>query len=123
MYNPDVFDKTNQVMSFTVGTGYEVRQISFPKTTNIAPTGIEWATRSGRTGTAIGNQIITTYNSSYNGTYYGYGISTTSLGLASGEYLQYAKAPLGTITKGASHGYRYDHYTQASMHLIGRLAS
>jgi hypothetical protein len=62
MYNPDVVIKTNQVMEFTVETGYEVRQISFPLTTNIAPAYIQRATRSGFTGTAIGKQIIKTYN-------------------------------------------------------------
>ncbi|MDR2415911.1 MAG: hypothetical protein LBD75_04865 [Candidatus Peribacteria bacterium] len=97
MYNPDTLIKTNQVMQFTVNTGYEVRQISFPLTTNVAPAGIEWATRSGLTGTATGNHIIKTYNHSAIGTNYGYGISTTSLGLASGEYLNYAKASIGNI--------------------------
>jgi hypothetical protein len=123
MYNPDVLIKTNQVMSFTVSTGYEVRQISFPLTTNLAPTSIEWSTRSGLTGTAVGNKIIKTYNNFTNGSYYGYGISTTSLGLASGEYLNYAKAPLGSITQGSTHGYHYNYYIQSSMHLMGRLAS
>jgi hypothetical protein len=79
MYNPDVIVKTNQIMEFTIGTGYEVRQISFPRTTQVAPASIEWATRSGRTGTATGDKIMYTYSNGTNGTYFGYGISTTSL--------------------------------------------
>jgi hypothetical protein len=123
MYNPDVLIKTNQMMQFTVSTGYEVRQISFPLTTNTKPAKIERTTRSGLSGTAVGTQIFATYNSATNGTYYGYGISTDSLGLASGEYLKTAKAPIGSITQGAPHGYHYNFYHQAPMHLIGRLTS
>jgi hypothetical protein len=66
-------------MQFTVGTGYEVRQISFPFFTNTKPAGIERATRSGLTGTATNNQIIRTYDSARPILQYGYGISTDSL--------------------------------------------
>ncbi|GHV25643.1 hypothetical protein FACS1894176_04640 [Bacteroidia bacterium] len=87
-------------MAFTVGTGYEVRQISFPRGTNTAPSYIEWATWSGLTGLAVGNEIIKTYNTSSDLglAAYGYGVSTTSLGLPNGEYIKYAKAPLGDIS-------------------------
>jgi hypothetical protein len=126
LYNDDPLPKTDQVMTFTVGTGYEVRQISFPFSTDTKPTSIERATRSGLTGTATSNQIIKTYNYNYSNMsqQYGYGVSTTSLGLASGEYLSYAKASLGIVSGNLrSHDYHYDIYSLASMHLMGRLAS
>ena len=124
MYNPDGVAKTDQVMEFRIGTGYEVRQVSFPFATNVAPATVERSTRSGITGTAVGNQIIKTYNTTYPDTYYGRGISTASLGLASGEYLSYAKAPIGTFTQqGTSGNSHYSNYITSPMHVMGRLAS
>jgi hypothetical protein len=69
------------MVQFTVGTGYEVRQISFPFSRDTKPAGIERATQNGLTGTAIGNQIVKLYSYSAYGPsrQYGYGISTDSL--------------------------------------------
>jgi hypothetical protein len=70
------------MMQFTVGTGYEVRQISFPFSTDVKPASIERATRSGLTGTATNNQIIKTYIFNVNNLVpwqYGYGVSIDSL--------------------------------------------
>ena len=112
-------------MQYTINTGYEVRQISFPFSTDIAPNTIERETRSGLTGTATSNQILKLYT--YASTIplqYGYGISTDSLGLANGEYLNYAKATLGTVAASQqSHDYHYNFYDQVTMHLMGRLAT
>ncbi|MDR0607304.1 MAG: hypothetical protein LBG52_02900 [Candidatus Peribacteria bacterium] len=48
-------------MSYTIGTGYEVIQVSFPTTNGSAPARYERETRSGLTGLATGNQIFETY--------------------------------------------------------------
>jgi hypothetical protein len=89
--NNDPIAKTNQVMEYDIGTGYEVIQVSFPTTNGKPPAKYEWETRSGLTGTATGSQIFKTY-SVYS--HQGYGISITSLGLPAGESFKYAKAYL-----------------------------
>jgi hypothetical protein len=64
-------------MEYTIGTGYEVIQVSFPTTNGQPPAKYEWETRSGLTGIAVGSQIFKTYTNE-NGKQ-GYGISISSL--------------------------------------------
>jgi hypothetical protein len=78
-------------MEYSIGTGYEVIQVSFPTTNGKAPATYEWETQSGLTGLATGNQIFKTFA---NNSKQGYGISISSLGLPNGEYFKYAKAYL-----------------------------
>jgi hypothetical protein len=52
--------KTNQVMEYAIGTGYEVIQVSFTTTNNQPPAKYEWETRSGLKGIATKNQIFKT---------------------------------------------------------------
>jgi hypothetical protein len=58
MYNSSPLPKKNQVMEYTIGTGYEVIMIAFPTTNGQAPTNVIWETRSGLTGTASNTQIV-----------------------------------------------------------------
>jgi hypothetical protein len=59
-WNDSPQPKNNQVMQYTIGTGYEVIQVSFPTTNGTAPTNVVWETRNGLTGTATGSQIFKT---------------------------------------------------------------
>jgi hypothetical protein len=79
------------VLEYTVGTGYEVIQVSFATTDGQPPAKYEWETRSGLKGIATGSQIFGTYSV---GNHQGYGISITSLGLPTRESFKYAKAYL-----------------------------
>jgi hypothetical protein len=82
-------------MEYTIGTGYEVIQVSFPTTNGQPPVKYEWETWSGLKGSATGSQIFKTLARSPK---QGYGISISSLGLPAGEYFKSAKAYLGDIS-------------------------
>jgi hypothetical protein len=107
-------------MEYSIGTGYEVIQVSFPTTNGQPPTRYEWETRSGLTGSAIGGQIFKTFA---NGSKQGYGISISSLGLSTGEYFKYAKAYLGDIKASILQNDNDNRLSSAVNHLIGRLGS
>ncbi|MDR0651658.1 MAG: hypothetical protein LBG59_10115 [Candidatus Peribacteria bacterium] len=97
LVNPYPTEKHNQVMSFTIGTGYEVMEVGFPTiSSSIPPTNVMRETWSGLTGTATGNQIV---NKGSNNQKSIWAISISSLGLYTGESFKYVKASLGTLNK------------------------
>jgi hypothetical protein len=93
IFNDQVTDKTNQHVEYTIDPNYEVRKVTFPKDETLGSIGdIVYKTNLNSTlQTATTSQIIEHSDLAY--------ITKDSLGLSANEYLIYADAAIGGVSK------------------------